>query len=69
MYVCICKKVTDHQIRSAVLHHSVNDVRSLRHHIGACGQCGKCAGEAKNLIKECKRERSILESESLPVGF
>jgi bacterioferritin-associated ferredoxin len=61
MYVCICKSVTDHQIRKSVLNHDVSTLRDLRRCLGACDQCGKCAPEAKRLIGETVRERSELE--------
>jgi len=61
MYVCICKSLTDHEIRKAVLTHDVDSVRDLRRCFGACDQCGKCAAEARKLIRETVRERSDLE--------
>lgn len=65
MYICICKKVTDHQIRKAVLEQRVNSVRDLRSCLNACDQCGKCVAEAKNVIRESKAERMLLEDHSL----
>ena len=61
MYVCICKSVTDHQIRKSVLNHDVSSLRDLRRCLAACDQCGKCAAEAKKLIGESVRERTELE--------
>lgn len=61
MYVCICKSVTDHQIRKSVLNREVSTLRELRRCLGACDQCGKCAQEAKKLIGETVRERTELE--------
>jgi bacterioferritin-associated ferredoxin len=61
MYVCLCKGVTDRQIRKSVLTHDVSSLRDLRRCLGACDQCGKCAPEAKRLIDETIRERSELE--------
>lgn len=58
MYICICKKVTDGQIRKAVQEQEVTSMRGLRSKLGACGQCGKCAVQAKQLIRECLLERS-----------
>jgi len=65
MYICICKKITDHQIRKAVLEHSVNNLRELRSCLGACDQCGKCAADAKNILKESAKERMVLDNHSL----
>ncbi len=52
MYVCICKKVTDGQIRRAVAEQRVHNLRTLRKELGACDQCGKCASDAKRIIRE-----------------
>lgn len=52
MYVCICKKVTEGQIRRAVVEQGVCNLRTLRREVGGCDQCGKCAPEAKQLIRE-----------------
>jgi bacterioferritin-associated ferredoxin len=41
MYVCICKGVTDREIRDAVAD-GVHTVRGLRKQLGCTGQCGKC---------------------------
>jgi bacterioferritin-associated ferredoxin len=65
MYICICKKITDYQIRKAVLDHSVSNVRELRYRLDACNQCGKCASEARQIIKETVGERLMLESHGL----
>jgi bacterioferritin-associated ferredoxin len=62
MYVCICKNVTDRQIRKAVYEHDVSNVRELRSHLGgACGQCGKCARDARELIRDAAAEKRQLE--------
>ncbi|GAB6047788.1 bacterioferritin-associated ferredoxin [Methyloparacoccus murrellii] len=56
MYVCICKSVTDSQIRKCVRDKGVRNLRGLRRELGACDQCGKCAPEARQLISECVDE-------------
>jgi bacterioferritin-associated ferredoxin len=61
MYVCICKPVTDHQIRKAVFNHDVSNMRQLRTCLGACEQCGKCGTEAKRVLTEAMKERAMLE--------
>ena len=61
MYVCICKNVTDRQIRKAVYERDVSNVRELRACLGACDQCGKCARDARDLIREAAMEKRMLE--------
>jgi len=66
MYVCICKNVTDRQIRKAVYEQEVSNLRELRTCLGgACGQCGKCARDAQALIREATSEKKMLERHSL----
>lgn len=62
MYVCICKKVTDSQIRRAVQDGRVSHLRHLRQESGACGDCGKCSREAGKIIQETLQETALLES-------
>jgi len=67
MYVCICKNVTDRQIRKAVYEQDVSNLRELRACLGgACGQCGKCARDAHQLIREAALEKRRLENHSAP---
>jgi len=62
MYICICKNVTDHQIRKAVYERDVSNVRELRACLGACDQCGKCARDARDVIRNAASEKMILEN-------
>lgn len=60
MYVCICKKVTDRQIRKAVFEQDIENLRQLRERLGACDQCGKCASDARRLIRDATEEKCQL---------
>lgn len=53
MYVCICSAVTERQVREAV-QDGIHSLRALRDHLGVASECGKCAGCAHGIIKECK---------------
>ncbi len=48
MYICICKAVTDGQIRSAV-QEGVTSMSGLRQSLGCAGQCGKCGKHVKEI--------------------
>ena len=61
MYICICKNVTDGQIRKAVREKGVNSMRRLRRELGACDQCGKCAPEARQVMLQCLDDNSLPE--------
>ncbi|MFD1216083.1 MULTISPECIES: bacterioferritin-associated ferredoxin [Microbulbifer] len=51
MYVCICKGITDSQIKEAVYDGSTS-VKSLRRHLGVSSQCGRCAELTQEIIDE-----------------
>lgn len=65
MYICICKKVTDGQIRTAVAERGVCNMRGLRQELGACEQCGKCAVDARQVMLDCLDSLAINEADSL----
>ena len=48
MYVCICKGVTDSDIREAV-QEGTTTVRGLREQLGCTGQCGKCKQQVREI--------------------
>jgi bacterioferritin-associated ferredoxin len=51
MYVCLCKGITDSQIRSAVAD-GLTNYRELRQTLGLSSQCGRCAVEARQIFRE-----------------
>lgn len=55
MYVCICKGITDQDIRAAV-ENGASSMRDLRKHLGAATQCGKCTYVAKEVLSEALSE-------------
>ncbi len=61
MYICICKNVTDRQIRKAVYERDVGNLRQLRECLGACDQCGKCARDANEIIRDTAAEKKMVE--------
>lgn len=61
MYVCICKSITDSQIRKAVCDKGIHNLRGLRRELGACDQCGKCAPEARQIIHNCHVDRRLMQ--------
>jgi len=65
MYICICKNVTDRQIRQAVYQQDVSSIRELRACLGACDQCGKCARDAREVIRDAASEKMMLETHSV----
>tara|TARA_B100000686_G_scaffold305677_1_gene344367 strand:- start:130 stop:318 length:189 start_codon:yes stop_codon:yes gene_type:complete len=51
MYVCICRQVTDHQIRD-ICRGGVSDFPSVQAQTGVASQCGKCDKLAQTIVKE-----------------
>jgi len=56
MYVCICKAVTDRDIRCAVTE-GARTVRALRKQLGCTGQCGKCKPQVCEIRDEVLAEQ------------
>lgn len=56
MYICICKSVTDRQIREAVQLRGVESVKGLRQELGVCQQCGRCGRDAQQILRECRQQ-------------
>ena len=56
MYVCLCKGITDHQIRQAV-ENGACSLKQVSHCLGVARQCGKCASFAKLVIHEAKERQ------------
>jgi bacterioferritin-associated ferredoxin len=52
MYICLCKGITDSQIRSAV-ENGAQSLREVRDRLGVMSQCGKCACLTKDIVKDC----------------
>ena len=51
MYVCICKGITDTQIRAAV-QDGASSVRDVRNTLGVASQCGKCGILTRDIVRE-----------------
>ena len=57
MYVCICKSVTDKQIRRAAAK-GVDNLYELREELGVASGCGTCADVANEILRESADRRS-----------
>ena len=55
MYVCVCKGVTDHQIRQQISD-GARSWREVREATGCATQCGKCACFAKSVTREAVQD-------------
>ncbi|APR69205.1 MULTISPECIES: bacterioferritin-associated ferredoxin [Acinetobacter] len=51
MYVCLCRGITDQDIKDAVAN-GTESYREIREQLGLGTCCGRCAPEAKAIISE-----------------
>ncbi|MEP4486686.1 MAG: bacterioferritin-associated ferredoxin [Halioglobus sp.] len=51
MYVCICKGITDTQIRAAV-EDGASSVHEVRNTLGVASQCGRCGELASEIVRQ-----------------
>ena len=51
MYVCVCKAITDHQIREAA-QNGARTLDDLRRDLGVASECGNCAAYARQYLEE-----------------
>ncbi|MDX9874350.1 MAG: bacterioferritin-associated ferredoxin [Spongiibacteraceae bacterium] len=58
MYICLCKGITDRQIRRAV-HEGAGSYRAVRECLGVATQCGKCGCHARAVVKEALGTRQV----------
>lgn len=52
MFVCVCKAISDRQIRRAVREDGVTSLRELARFKGLGTCCGKCVPQARQLLGE-----------------
>lgn len=50
MYVCVCRAVTDGQIRQAA-DDGARSLKDLRRNLGVTGDCGRCASCARECLR------------------
>lgn len=56
MYVCICKAVTDREIRKAAAK-GADNLYELREKLGVASGCGSCADHAQEILDEAASRR------------
>jgi bacterioferritin-associated ferredoxin len=57
MYVCLCKSVTDKQIRRAAAT-GIDNLYELREALGVAAGCGSCASMAQDILDESSASHS-----------
>ena len=51
MYVCLCKGITDSQIKDAI-YDGATSVSQLRTKLGVASQCGKCTSMTQQIVQD-----------------
>lgn len=67
MYICLCKSLTDSDIRSGVLRGEVACMQSLRERLGASTGCGSCEQAARQCLQEALAHKHVAAGAS-PAG-
>lgn len=60
MYVCICKGITDTQIRAAV-QDGASSVSEVSNTLGVGSQCGKCGILTREIVREYLDDQAASE--------
>ncbi len=50
MYICVCKGITDSQIRATV-NGGAESIKEVRAQLGVSSQCGNCASEVRDIVE------------------
>ena len=61
MYVCICRQVTDHEIRD-VCREGLSSLSELREKLGVASNCGKCGKFAQTIVKEYAKSAAFVSA-------
>lgn len=60
MYVCICKAITDKQLKDA--QKSAQSIREVCQNLGLGSECGACMQEAVHLIQKTTHRKAHRQS-------
>ena len=62
MYICICKKVTDQDIKQLVIEQGVGSIRQLKQVSALGSQCGTCIKAAQQIIDNTIIDESLFKN-------
>ena len=62
MYVCICKGITDNDIKQLVREQGVGSLRELKQHVPLGSQCGTCTKVAQTIIDETIIDETLFKN-------
>ena len=59
MYVCICKKITENDLRDSY-HRCDCNINESQKDLGFSSKCGKCRPSIESLVKKSKQKNKFL---------
>jgi len=67
MFICICKQVTDGQIKDAV-NNGASSFSDVQSELGVATQCGECKNHARQCMRSCRSQcqNSGVVSKNIP---
>ena len=61
MYVCVCRQITDHEIRDVCREGAIS-LSELREKLGVGSDCGKCGKLARTIVKEYAKSAAFVSA-------
>ncbi|MEQ8407714.1 MAG: (2Fe-2S)-binding protein [Gammaproteobacteria bacterium] len=61
MYVCICRQITDNQIRD-LCRNGASSLTDVRAQSGVASECGKCGKLAQTIVKEFAKSTQFVNA-------
>lgn len=61
MYVCLCRGITDRQIKDEVTLNGVCSMQELTERLGVGDNCGECRKQAKQILKQSQIQTRLPE--------
>lgn len=67
MIVCVCRRVSDHEIRRAASEGAVS-LECLQIDLGVAMQCGRCADCAERVLVEARETHAANHAHMIPIA-
>ncbi|HJO12413.1 MAG: (2Fe-2S)-binding protein [Gammaproteobacteria bacterium] len=61
MYVCICRQITDNQIRD-LCRDGISSLSGVREKLGVASECGKCGQQARIIVNEFNKKALFVDA-------
>ena len=59
MYVCICRQITEDQIRDLCRDNGASSYAEVRNQLGVGLDCGKCGNHARSVLREYQQSTTF----------